>query len=450
MKTHFLFLIFSCLLTLAIGTSLLYFDKAFGDGLFEENLPPATIGDREASLYTKISPPVLTSDSGDKKSFTLRLFDAKNNKTIEHVSYFITVQKDGKLLMRDLFHSHQGTLKIKINSREGLVNVFGSQEPFQGGWTSETGDVTVAGPILLTGGLYHFGIEIFGIDYDRNIFVPENAPRFDAYLSVGDIFKDHINYKNKQYNLTIISYYDRVQNFTFDEQSKKISWEMPFNWDPKRIEEQKIFIHEEIKIPEEFKAFIQNGTSFDARAEDQKLSGRSVVLDPYTDEQNLIIHLLINKGDLLKLMEQRNNSTLGKDDGEGLMTFSLMPSGENKVIPLSEILTDTGGIQISLNWAPKEIQAQKETSLQLGFFDGIKDEAFKSDIDYNLVIFNQNGDQILNKNQISQNGIAVEKITFPEKGQYLVEIKINSIKDPVLNIPDQTRKGIGRTYVDVN
>ena len=32
----------------------------FSDGLFEENLPPASIGDREASLYTKIHPPVLT------------------------------------------------------------------------------------------------------------------------------------------------------------------------------------------------------------------------------------------------------------------------------------------------------------------------------------------------------------------------------------------------------
>ena len=30
---------------------------AFSDGLFEERLPPASVGDREASLYTKINPP---------------------------------------------------------------------------------------------------------------------------------------------------------------------------------------------------------------------------------------------------------------------------------------------------------------------------------------------------------------------------------------------------------
>ena len=77
--------------------------NAFSDGLFEENLPPASVGDREASLYTKISPPILTSGSKENAFFELRLFDAKTDETIQHVSYFITVEKDGKLLMRDSF-----------------------------------------------------------------------------------------------------------------------------------------------------------------------------------------------------------------------------------------------------------------------------------------------------------------------------------------------------------
>ena len=65
--------------------------NAFSDGLFQENLPPASVGDREASLYTKISPPILTSDSKENAFFELRLFDAKTDETIKFVSYFITV-----------------------------------------------------------------------------------------------------------------------------------------------------------------------------------------------------------------------------------------------------------------------------------------------------------------------------------------------------------------------
>ena len=45
-----------------------------------------------------------------------------------------------------------------------------STEPFLGGWTGETGQLTISGPVLSEGGLYYFGIEIFGIDNVRNIF----------------------------------------------------------------------------------------------------------------------------------------------------------------------------------------------------------------------------------------------------------------------------------------
>ena len=172
--------------------------NAFSDGLFEEKLPPASVGDREASLYTKINPPILTSDSKENAFFELRLFDAKTDETVEHTSYFIAVEKNDKLLMRDLFHSHQGTLKLKINpTTSESISVFGSTEPFLGGWTSETGDITINGPLLLEGGLYHFAIEIFGIDNDRNIFTPENAPRFDSWLSVGDVYRDDITDSGK-------------------------------------------------------------------------------------------------------------------------------------------------------------------------------------------------------------------------------------------------------------
>ena len=95
--------------------------SAFSDGLFQENLPPATVGDRQASLFTKVSPPVLTSDSHQKRFFELRLYDAKTGNNITNVNYFITVTKAGKLLMRDLFYSKAGPLRIEINPRPGRV-----------------------------------------------------------------------------------------------------------------------------------------------------------------------------------------------------------------------------------------------------------------------------------------------------------------------------------------
>jgi len=78
----------------------------YGDGLTMENLPPASVGDRDASLFIKISPPILTKDTVGDKFLELRLFDATTGKTIQHTSFLVSVDKEGKLLMRDLFHTH--------------------------------------------------------------------------------------------------------------------------------------------------------------------------------------------------------------------------------------------------------------------------------------------------------------------------------------------------------
>ncbi|MCA9813198.1 MAG: peptidase, partial [Nitrosarchaeum sp.] len=171
-----------------------------GDGFTQENLPPASVGDRDASLFIKISPPILTKDTVGDTFLQLRLFDAKTNEVIKHTSFFVTVDKNGELLMRNLFHTHSGDLTIKIQPEPIALNdvvVYGDQEPFQGGWTSTNDQISVRAPILLEAGLYHFAIEIFGIDNDRNIFVPSDAPKFDSWLSVGDIFDETVNFEGK-------------------------------------------------------------------------------------------------------------------------------------------------------------------------------------------------------------------------------------------------------------
>ena len=67
------------------------FQKAYADGLTQENLPPASVGNRKASLFVKVNPPILTTDNRQNAYMQFRLFDANNNQTIQHVTYEITV-----------------------------------------------------------------------------------------------------------------------------------------------------------------------------------------------------------------------------------------------------------------------------------------------------------------------------------------------------------------------
>ena len=68
----------------------LFNTKAYADGLTQENLPPASVGNRQASLFVKINPPILTTDSKGNAYMQFRLFDQKDNQTIQHVTYEMT------------------------------------------------------------------------------------------------------------------------------------------------------------------------------------------------------------------------------------------------------------------------------------------------------------------------------------------------------------------------
>ena len=307
-------------LVVTISILLANLQESYSDGLFEETLPPASIGDRAASLYTKISPPVLTSDTIQNAFFQLRLFDSKTGDNITNVNYFLTINKGDKVLFRELFYSKEGPLTLKFQPSQGPVKIFGSTEPFLGGWTSETGDVTISSSVLSEGGLYHFGIEIFGIDNVRNIFQPENAPRFDSYLSIGDVHSINLTYGNKDYNSTLISYYDKVQNFTFEPENLKLRWEMPFDWNVSRMRENNIFVHEEISIPKPSPFANQ---SYSGEVNGIPLPAKMLMIDP-TNSTKDVIHFMIPKDGIISLAENVNKN---RNSTSGLMNFGLKPGG---------------------------------------------------------------------------------------------------------------------------
>jgi len=337
--------------------------QVFGDGLTQENLPPASVGDREASLFIKISPPILTADTVQDTYLELKLFDAKTGNTIQHTSFFVTVDKEGELLMRNLFHTHSGDLIIKIQPTDLSVNdviVYGDHEPFQGGWTSTNDQISVKAPILMDSGLYHFSIEIFGIDNDRNIFIPSDAPKFDSWLSVGDIFDTKITSQGKPYDVEIISYYDQISEFNFDDATKSVTFDMPFNWDVSRLEKQNVFVHEEIHFPTSFKAF-SDAPTYTATVNGYPVVGRMLIADPYSLENTLILHYLINKEDILNIAK-----TISSDSKT--MEFNLTPNSAKSNLKDSFELDFESGAKAQINY-DSNLVSGKSTPFEITFFD---------------------------------------------------------------------------------
>ena len=423
---------------LSITSSIIHFE-AYGDGLTMENLPPASVGNRQASLFIQVSPPILTSDAAQDTFLKLRLFDANNNQTIQSNSFFVKVTKDDQLLMRELFYTKSGvlTIKFKPTNTPGKWQAYGDIEPTLGGWTATNDQVRVDAPIFLEGGLYHFEIKFIGIDAAKNIFRQGDEPTFNSYLSVGDVFKKSITYQTKSYDTTIISYYDRIKDFKFDESKKLISFSMPFNWDVTRIEGQNIFVHEEIQIPKSLKDFADN-TSFSAKVNGIPLVGRMLAVDPYSKEDELILHYLINKNDILEMSKKVSSTTKTMD-------FTLSP-GIADAQTSTEILTDFGGFRAELGWSPTDLKANTKTDLKVTFFDAFSGKQVAGDVKYDLKILDKNGNPTFSKADLNAVGaIGTQSINFANNGVYTLEIDIKSIT--IKGKTDSSRLGIARGYV---
>ena len=163
---------------------------------------------------------------------------------------------------------------------------------------------------------------------------------YDSWLSIGSTLKRQINVEGKQVPIKIVSYYDKLNGFNFNEKNKQMQFSMPFNWNFDRLKKSNIFVHEEINVPK------SNGftnTSFYSGTVNGFNVTKDIVLDN-TDPKTDVIHIMLTKDTLLNLAE-RINTTNTNDVQEqylqsqqqqqlasqqqafnGLMKFALQPS----------------------------------------------------------------------------------------------------------------------------
>jgi len=488
--------------------------KAYADGLTQENLPPASLGNREGSLFVKISPPIYTTATGGNAYLQFRLFDAKTNETVQHVTYDISVSEGAnpvegeKPLVRDFFHAHNGLLTLKVEPSNGSLTIFGDRDPFQAAYVADPGGtINLRGPVLQEGGLYRIDVQIFGVDNDRNIFVPDKAPKFETFLSVGDVFNfDNLTYEGKPFNTTLISYYDKIDDFNFNSTTGQFSWSMPFYYDVQRLEKNPIFVHEEIKLP---KALF-GSSIFNATVNGQPISGRTLAIDPFTSPDAIILHYLINKNDVIKIANEwqrqqqqvmttaarstatntapgtqpisLEGSAASNQNVSDTMEFTLrttqlgaptaVTSGTTNgtstqgqaaapTTPTSsasatstDLLSDTGGIHVNVMWSPTPIRANTETSAKFNFTDAFSGGALNADEFYDLSVLDSNGKQVYEKKGLTaKDSQDTQAIKFPGAGMYQLVLSITGLqsqpaeKSETSPPVDRTRNGIARGTV---
>lgn len=419
----------------SIMTYLVQFE-AHADGFFAEKVY-ASIGNRKMAMFIKINPPIITSENLQDRYLQLRFFDATTNQSINNVTFFLNVTKGNDHLMYDAFYTNNGSLvlRFKPGGTLGTWMVYGNQQGANQAWYSETNQVDVQAPILSEGGLYHFNMELLGFDYPNEFVIPYGTKvKFDSYLSVGDTASQVINYNSKSYTTTLVSYYDKTSSFNFDSFKLHVSWSMPFDWDPSRYQDRPFLVHEEFRIPDSFKEFVNTPTFF-ATVNGNPMNPDKIVLDTYSIENTTIVHLFVNKEDIQKLSAIVGTST-------STMDFVVSPSQTN-IRTSTDIFTDFGGWQIKVGWSPPALNAGTTNNVSLEFFDQLTGKPLESDVNYDLQILGAHGGVIVSEsNRVARGGTDILHLNLPSNGIYTIKISVTSFLNS--GISDTTRNGVAR------
>jgi hypothetical protein len=400
-----------------------YVQPSFGHGVGGETLPPVVIDGKNATLSLYVNPSTFDEKTGEYE-ILLKLYETNTQAVIPHVTYLVEISKDGKNLLQERFHDDSSNLSIKVVPKNTDTAKIQGNNLGDLGWTKNTDffPLKVEGPIFLSGGLYKFHIEVLTINADSNKLDP--PVKFDAAISLAEKTDHPVQYENKDYSVSVMSYYDIIQNFEFDKNTRGISFTMPYDWSQQNIAQTTV-VHQELHIPKTFAELLV--TRYDGMVNGIPIPENAITIDDYTTDSR-IVHLVLNQKELLSFV----NSIQDKST----MKFTITPSQTEK-FPLS-VYTHNAIFQIGLSWEPTPITPNQSTRF---FVDITRYFAPKvqEDAKFDLVI-KQHGKELLRKAVTGLIG-APEKTnyydyTFSEQNLGPIIVSIENINGENLSSAD--------------
>jgi hypothetical protein len=316
------------------------FSNVYGNGIRNnfgiDYLPPLNLDDTPLSLYVEFKPSMTKSNINEKKSLVFKLIDIDKNITYIPDFYNITILKSElnakkvkeNVFLNGSFISKNGTLILEFDSNEGK-NVknenhyeIGRDFNEQQAMSANENGIILIDRLKLDSGMYRLKVNIALSNYsdlNKNLIL-----KFDSYLSLGNIVEFVID-NNQAKKLTILSFNDKIVNYNYDQQSRKISFEIPFKYNMTRIEEGFIYLHMEIKIPDTFKELFNTKEYLSTinNIDHNKISSTSVSVDRFSNSSNVMVHFILDSNSLFKLTKERQENT--KEGSEMTLRFSLQP-----------------------------------------------------------------------------------------------------------------------------
>ena len=147
--------------------------------------PAAAIGDKKLVLDMQTVPVNITK--GDDVLITIGFLDEGKNANIQHVTFRMDISKDGKHILSDFFHDHNGEVRLMFKDKGGSSSshtIGGNQDVLTNAWIADPeSPITISGPVFNQSGTYNIDLELTTIDNDKTDLVEPLDYPFDVNVS---------------------------------------------------------------------------------------------------------------------------------------------------------------------------------------------------------------------------------------------------------------------------
>ncbi len=417
---------------------------SFEHGIGYEVLPPVKLGDKEVAL--EVTSSQYEDPDNPDREVTFALFETSSGITLRDVTYHIRGEKGEQFLFEDTFKSNNGIFVMNLLQSDSTEITV--EKELQGSFFDvlvgqEKDVVVIRGEPFKSGGLYTFDVEIQTAESYSNQLEP--PIQYDVGLSIPDRTYHLVEDPNfgKQ-TVSVITYYDEIQDFQYDEKERALSFFMPFEWNVDNINQTSV-IHEEFTIPKAFGDLLVS--DYSAYVNGFEVAERVITIDDFSEVER-IVHLVLNQNDLHDL-----NSKINTDG----MNFELKPR-DGAVL---STVTGNGQYRISLETNPKEVKSGSETTFVFDVTDVfLKGRPIMASYEVSLI---HQGNEFFNKSGISSGSKDIhdeftafipEDVTGPITVQFDnmdenqlakagIPIVVNRILTSEISIPDWVRNNAG-------
>jgi hypothetical protein len=241
---------------------------------------------------------------------------------------------------------------------------------------------------------------------------------FETLLTIGEYIPFEVDFDDKSFDFMFATYFDRIDEFSFDQKNEKLTALMPFNWNRDFIEKIP-FVHAEFYIPKSFDLF--NKHEIKMTVNDISLLG---TIDRSGDDE-IVVHFLIPTKKLLKLYDdisedERDRIIFGIQSGKlrDVQKNDASLEKGDKII----VLSSQEDWKFHLSLTPKgQIFSQNEIRLNLEFRDPVTNTVIPQ-ITYSLDIF-LNGQLIESKQELeTPDGKDSVSVIFSDNGAAIIRI----------------------------